>query len=176
MNGNSVNTNTITFTSLDSGFNAALAVDGPGSSDTINWNASGLTLGSGANTGTVSFTAPNISATTPLTTTGGTTPGNVTFARHGNAAHDRLQRHDQARGRWRKPALAQTLLAGSITTSGAGNGVSFNSPVTLTGTESINTSAGNGAITLSNSITGGGNSLTLNSGSGGTMSGTSVSG
>src|SRR5205807_1617821 len=67
----------ITFTSLDSGFNAALSVDGGAGTDTVSLNTA-LTLGSGSSSGNVSVTAENVNVNSPITTTAGST-GAVTF-------------------------------------------------------------------------------------------------
>ena len=63
---------TVTITSVDSAFTAALAVSGDGGADTINSNAA-LTLGSGTSTGAVSLDAETISVTQAINTTAVTT-------------------------------------------------------------------------------------------------------
>ena len=78
VNGASGAADTFTFTSLDSGFKAALSVTGHSGADVTNLNT-GLTLGSGANTGNVSISTNTINLGANIDTTGGTTPGTVSL-------------------------------------------------------------------------------------------------
>ena len=68
--------NTVNFTSLATGFNAPLTVNGNGGSDIVNLNVA-LTLGHGSTTGSLSVTAATINLGASIDATASTTPGSV---------------------------------------------------------------------------------------------------
>jgi hypothetical protein len=76
VNGDPTHADTIKFTSLGSGFNAALAVDGQGGADSITLDTA-LALGSATSTGDVSVTAETINLNADVTTDGGANGGSV---------------------------------------------------------------------------------------------------
>jgi autotransporter-associated beta strand protein len=69
----------LTFTSLGTGFSAALTVNGNGGNDTADLNTA-LKLGSSTSSGNVSVTAGTINIGANIDATGGSTPGSVTLA------------------------------------------------------------------------------------------------
>ncbi|MCY2995933.1 MAG: dockerin type I domain-containing protein [Planctomycetota bacterium] len=147
-----------TFMSLDSGFKAAITVNGSTGTDQVDWNATGLTLGSGTSTGNVNFAVENIHINQGITTTGGGTGAvtlngtTVTIAALGDISAD---------GAVSITAGGGISTAGDVTTTT--DNVTLVSATTLTGPVAIATAGGNIAF---NSTLNGAPTLGLTAGAG----------